>query len=89
MALVNWGFLHCMDLKKFFKNLSLRNCSSDFDIISQESGLTLADVRLLDLGCNCYRQTAFTICEHAGQIKFSVSYSQFRSLSPILVVFDL
>ena len=35
MALVNGGFLHYRDLKKFLKNL-LRNCWSDFDIISQE-----------------------------------------------------
>ena len=35
MALVNGGFLHYMDMKKFLKNL-LRNCWSDFEIISQE-----------------------------------------------------
>ena len=36
MALVNGGFLHYMDMKKFLKNLLLRNCWSDFEIISQE-----------------------------------------------------
>ena len=33
MALVNGGFLHYMDMKKFLKNL-LQNCCSDFEIIS-------------------------------------------------------
>ena len=37
MALVNEGFLHYTDMKKFLKNL-LRNRWSDFEIISQESG---------------------------------------------------
>ena len=36
MALVNGGFLHYMDMKKFLKNLLVRNCLSDFEIISQE-----------------------------------------------------
>ena len=36
MALVNGGFLHYTDTKKFFKNL-LRNRWSDFEIILQES----------------------------------------------------
>ena len=39
MALVNGGFLHYMDMKKFLKNLLLRNHWSDFDIISQECSL--------------------------------------------------
>ena len=39
MALVNGGFLHYMDMKKFLKNLLLRNCWSDFEIISQECSL--------------------------------------------------
>ena len=39
MALVNWGFLHYMDMKKFLKNLLLRNRWSDFEIISQECSL--------------------------------------------------
>ena len=38
MALVNGGFLHYMDMKKFIKNL-LRNCLSDFETISQECSL--------------------------------------------------
>ena len=37
MDLVYEGFLHYTDMKKFFKNLLLRNCWSDFEIISQES----------------------------------------------------
>ena len=36
MALVNGGFLHYMDMKKFLKNFFLQNCLSDFEIISQE-----------------------------------------------------
>ena len=39
MALVNGGFLHYMDMKKFLKNLLLRNCWSDFEIISQKCSL--------------------------------------------------
>ena len=38
MDLVNGGFLHYMDMKKFLKNL-LRNRCSDFEIISQECSL--------------------------------------------------
>ena len=40
MALVNGGFLHYT--KKFLKNLVLRNCLSDFEIISQESGFDIS-----------------------------------------------
>ena len=39
MALVNGGFLHYRDMKKFLKNLLLQNCWSDFEIISQECSL--------------------------------------------------
>ena len=39
MALVNGGFLHYMDMKKFLKNLLLRNRRSDFEIISLEYSL--------------------------------------------------
>ena len=42
MALVNGGFLHCRDMKKLLKNLLLRNCWSDFEIISQESGFDIS-----------------------------------------------
>ena len=38
MALMNGGFFHYMDMKKFLKNL-LRNHWSDFEIISQECSL--------------------------------------------------
>ena len=40
MALVNGGFLHYTDMKKFLKNL-LRNHWSDLEIISQESGFEI------------------------------------------------
>ena len=39
MALVNGGFLHYMDMKKFWKNLFLQNRFSDCEIISQECSL--------------------------------------------------
>ena len=42
MALVNGGFLHYTDMKKFIKNLVLRNQWSDFEIISQESGFDIS-----------------------------------------------
>ena len=42
MALVNWGFLHYMDIKKFLRNLLLRNRWSDFEIILQESGFDIS-----------------------------------------------
>ena len=42
MALVNGGFLLYTDMKKFLKNLVLRNPWSDFEIISQESGFDIS-----------------------------------------------
>ena len=42
MALVNGGFLLYTDMKKFLKNLVLRNRLSDFEIISQESGFDIS-----------------------------------------------
>ena len=42
MALVNGGFLHYTDMKKFLKNLVRRKCWSDFEIISQESGFDIS-----------------------------------------------
>ena len=46
MALVNGGFLHYTDMKKFIcivqKNLVRRNHWSDFEIISQESGFDIS-----------------------------------------------
>ena len=41
MALVNEGFLLCTDMKKFLKNLVLRNRWSDFELISQESSFDI------------------------------------------------
>ena len=41
MTLVNWGFLHYTDMKKFLKNL-LRNRWSDFEIILQGSGFDIS-----------------------------------------------
>ena len=39
MALVNVGYSHYRDMKRFLKNNLLRNCWSDFEIISQECSL--------------------------------------------------
>ena len=39
MALMNGGFLHYMDMKKFLKNFFLQNRLSDFEKISQECSL--------------------------------------------------
>ena len=39
MALVNGGFLHYMDMKKFLKSLLLQNRWSDFEITSQECSM--------------------------------------------------
>ena len=50
MALVKWGFLLYTDIKKFLKNLVLRNCWSDFEMISLESGFSLADVPIARFG---------------------------------------
>ena len=41
MALVNGGFLHYTDMKKFLKNLVLRKRLLDFEIISEESGFDI------------------------------------------------
>ena len=77
-----------MDIRKFLKNILLRNRWSNFEIISQESGF---DIRghpdCLIFGRNCNRQAVFAIYEPTGQVKFSVRYHQFRSLSRIPVVF--
>ena len=81
MALVNGGFLHYTDMKKFLKNLVLRNHWSDFEIIPQESGFDIS--RHPD----CPIQAALTICEPARQVKFLVCYPQFGSLLQIPVVF--
>ena len=42
MALVNGGYLHYKDMKKFIKNLLLRNCLSGFEIILEESGFDIS-----------------------------------------------
>ena len=39
MAMVNGGFLHYIDMKKFLKNFFLQNLLSDFEIISLECSL--------------------------------------------------
>ena len=39
MAVVNGGFWHYSDMKKFLKSLLLGNCWSDFELISKECSL--------------------------------------------------
>ena len=87
MTLVNGGFLHYTDMKKFLKNLLLRNCWSNFEIILQKSGFDISGCPdcPIQFQCNCYGQAAFTICEPAGQVKFLVCYRQFGSLLQIQV----
>ena len=55
MALVNGGFLHYMDMKKFLKNFFLQNSSSDFEIISQECSLGDPFQTLSAKFCSVYR----------------------------------
>ena len=54
MALVNGGFSHYGDMKKFLKNL-LRNCWSDFEIISQEYSLSDPFTKLFAKFCSVYK----------------------------------
>ena len=54
MALVNRGFSHYRDMKKFLKNLLLRNCWSDFEIISQECSLGDPFQKLFAKSCSVY-----------------------------------
>ena len=42
MALVNGGFLHYTDMKKYLKHFLRRNRWSDFKIISQKSGFDIS-----------------------------------------------
>ena len=86
MALVNGGFLHYRDMKKFLKNLVLRNHWSDFEIISQESGFDISRRP------NCPIRAIIAtgkLALPARQVKFLVCYPQFGSLLQILVVFGL
>ena len=89
MAVVNGGFLYYTDMKKFLKNLLLRNRWSDFEIISQESGFDISRHPDCPIRAVIARQVAFTICEPARQVKFSVCYRQFGYLLQIRVVFGL
>ena len=74
-------------MKKFLKNLLLRNCWSDFEIILQESGFDISGRPDCPIrpGHNCYGQALFSICEPAGQVKFLVHYRQFGSLLQVPV----
>ena len=85
MALVNGGFLHCTDMKKFLENRLIRNHWSNFEILLQESGFDISKHPdcLICSGRNFYGQAAFTICEPSGQVKFLVHYRQLGSLLQI------
>ena len=78
MALVNGGFLHYIDMKKYLKNFLCRNRWSDFEIISQELGF--------DISGHCLIWAAIA----RGKLPSpSVCYHQFGSLLQIPVVFGL
>ena len=82
MALVNGGFLHFTDMRKFLKNRW-----SDLEIILQESGFDISgrpDCPIRTVIAP-FGQAAFSICEPAGQVKFLVHYHRFGSLSQIPV----
>ena len=77
MALVNGGFLHYTDMKKFIKNFLFRNCCSDFGIILQESGFDIN-------GCpDCLIQAVIAmgklppLFEPAGQLEFTGLYGRY------------
>ena len=85
MALVNGGFLHYKDMKKFLKNLLCGNRWSDFEIISQESGLDIS--RHCPIWAVIARgKPPSPFVSREGKVKFSVCY---RQLLQIPVVFGL
>ena len=85
MALVNGGFLHYADMKKFLKNL-LRNCWSDFEIILQESGFDISGrPECSNRAVIATGKLPSPFVSLPGKVKFSVRYQQFGSLSQIQV----
>ena len=73
MAVVNGGFLHYKDMKKFLKNF-LRNRWSDFGMLVQESGFDISGrpdclIRALLLRASCLNHLL-----GAGQVKSLVHY---------------
>ena len=79
MALVNGGFLHYMDTKKFLRNLPLRNHWPNFEIISQESGFDISehpDCQIRALIATGKLPSPFV--SPPVKVKFSVCYRQFR-----------
>ena len=78
MALVNGGFLHCMDIKKFLKNLFSETADQTLKQFHRNQGLTSAAVRLPLSGCNCYRQAAFAIFEPARESKILGPFQSIR-----------
>ena len=86
MALVNWGFLHYTDMKKFLKNLLRGNRWSDFEIISQESGFDISGHCLI-WAVIARGKLPSPFVSPEGIVKFSVCYRQFGSLLQIPVVF--
>ena len=55
MALVNGGFFHYMDMKKFLKNFLPQNRLSDFEITSQECSLGDPFQKLITKLCFVYK----------------------------------
>ena len=88
MALVNGGFLHYTDMKKFLKNLLRRNSWLDFELISQESGFDIS--RHYPIRAVIARgKLPSPYVSPEGKVKFSDCYRQFGSLLQIPVVFGL
>ena len=86
MVLVNGGFLHYMDMKKFLKNLLSRNRWSDFEIISHDSGFDISGRPIAVIATG---KMPSSFLSPPGKVKFSVRFSQLGSLSPIPEVFGL
>ena len=55
MALVNGGFSHYWDMKKFLKNFFLQNRLSDFEINSQECSMGDPFQKLMAKLCSVYK----------------------------------
>ena len=86
MAWVNRGFLHYTDMKKFFRNLLLKNRWSDFEIILEESGFDISgrpDCPIRAVIATGKLPSAFV--SPPGKKKVLVHYRQFGSLLQIPV----
>ena len=81
MALVNGGFLHYMDMKKFLKKLFSPKLLSDFEIISQECSLGDPFQKLFAKFLSIYKYGSrewglFALYRHEKILKKSCSQKQ-------------